>query len=911
MKICSTCGTCYDDEAQRCTADGAEDLELRFVGSRVLGGRYRLEQRMDAGGMGAVFRSTHVEVGSTVAVKLLHKLVQHEELLLARFQREAKVLGQIKHPNAVLVMDFGVEDRPDGRIPYLVTEHLRGESLLKRLEVRGKLSLMETARIIAPLSEALAEAHGAGVVHRDVKPSNVFLERLRDGSEIVKVLDFGVAKILGPVEERAVPEPSVEIPLEQILANLSESSDTNHDPPGASGDPSATLEQTLTSEGLVVGTVQYMAPEQLSGGPITPAADVYALATLTYRLLSGRLPFDGPTAVIAQKKLQGVRPRLSDHLEEKMPEGLDQVLLQAFALSPGDRPGSAELGAAIREAALAGPESEQTATRGAVPYLLRLAEAFERFAQTVGQKVSYELIRDSLLTLEAPIYELKNELPRAGTVLKPREREELSRAIAQVEEAQKKMTAALRGAALDRFSERRAYLITLEHRLNRSALEVLRTLGPLLALPSLVPSQRTQPGTLFDDEQSAERDVAIVGLVRDLGSKDVLVRDDALELILSGHLEAMVARLGADGPDAVADEFLAGAWSYADELLLRDLFPAGAGGFRLLPFLAKLRHRAAAQPFSMLAKVFRRAHPDDAAETARVELAVEGQPLAIRSMLWRCLLVSPIAAVRQTAAAQVPLSDLWTLTAYPRAPLSAVRNVFDRVRALAHPEYLKVFFLCVRDAIQYAATSATREQHADLFQAFELLSAFFGVPCFHEDLVFEPLLDLEGELRRAAEAVGMRLDGVAKFEDLVADFRRRGITDSSPVDSLRDVPLAIQRKLARRGHLLSYFVTHPNDRVALETVQHLLRREEVVSFLRLPKIHKLVLIALSKEDRFFRREEPRIALLQNPKTPAHVARRFVPFLSNAQLKQLVQNRHLSSEVRLVAGAVLKKKGIEA
>lgn len=911
MKICSKCGACFDDEVTACASGDQGTLDLRFAGSRVLGGRYRLEQHLDAGGMGAVFRSTHVEIGSTVAVKILHRVVENDELLLARFQREAQVLGQIKHPNAVLVMDFGIEERPGERIPYLVTEYLRGESLLKRLVERGKLSLAETARIIAPLSEALADAHGVGVVHRDVKPSNVFLERLRDGSEIVKVLDFGVAKILGPPEVGAekAEEPSVEISLEAVLASLREVSDTQHDPSGAIPEHAPTLERTLTSEGLVVGTVQYMAPEQLAGLTITPAADTYALATLTYRLLAGRLPFEGPTAVIAAQKLQGVRPRLLD-VDVKIPEVLDKTLLAAFALRASDRPANiAELGAAVREAAATDSMAGQAPDAGVIPYLGRVERALSAFSATVtGTKVSYEVIRDSLLTLEGPVFELRGALPRTGTVLRPREREELSQAISRVENAQRKMTSSLRAAALDRFGERRAYLTTLEHRFVRTAQEVLRSLQPLLAGPIHIPSGGHEPASLFDDEHSAERTLEIVNLVRDLGSKDVLLRDEALERILGGHLEAIVARLGAESGDPVADDFLSGAWDYADELLLRDLFPAAPGGFRLVPFLAKLKHRGAAAPFGILSKVFRRGHGDDVAETARIELEVESKPAPIRAMLWRCLLVSPIHAVRRRAAAQVPLAELWTLAAYPRAPLSGILNVFERVRALAHPEYLKVFFLCSRDAILHAATSATRDQHSELHEAFLLVAQFFAVPCFHEDLVFEPLLELEAELRRAAEAVSMPMTGLATFDALIADFRRRGITDSSPVDSLRDVPLPIQRKLARKGHLLSYFITHPNDRVALETVPHLMRREEVVAFLRLPKIHKLVLVALSKEDRFFRKEEPRMVLLQNPKTPAHVARRFVGFMSSGQLKLLVQNRHLSSEVRSVAAAVLKKRG---
>lgn len=831
-------------------------------------GRFRLIQLLGEGGFGLVYLAEDTASAKTVALKLPRpdRLVRPE--WRERFLREARAAAVLTHNNIVRTIDTG---EIDGQW-YISTSYIPGPNLAQWLaDSATSVGYSEAAEFLHTLAGAMAHAHERGVIHRDLKPSNILLAPNVEAAESLTdftpcIADFGLAKLIEESGEQ-------------------------------------------TRSGVLLGTVQYMAPEQLAGLTITPAADTYALATLTYRLLAGRLPFEGPTAVIAAQKLQGVRPRLLD-ADVKIPEILDKVLLAAFALRASDRPASiGELGAAVRDAAATDNMAGQAPDAGVIPYLARVERALGAFSATVtGTKVSYEVIRDSLLTLEGPVFELRGALPRTGTVLRPREREELSLAISRVDDAQRKMTSALRAAALDRFGERRAYLTTLEHRFVRTAQEVLRSLQPLLAGPIHVQSAGHEPASLFDDEHSAERTLEIVNLVRDLGSKDVLMRDEALERILSGHLEAIVARLGAESGDPVADDFLQGAWDYADELLLRDLFPAAPGGFRLVPFLAKLKHRAAAAPFGILAKVFRRGHGDDVAETARIELEVESKPAPIRSMLWRCLLVSPIHAVRRRAAAQVPLAELWTLAAYPRAPLSGILNVFERVRALAHPEYLKVFFLCGRDAIVHAATSATRDQHSELHEAFLLVGQFFAVPCFHEDLVFEPLLELEAELRRAAEAVSMPMAGLATFDALIADFRRRGITDSSPVDSLRDVPLPIQRKLARKGHLLSYFITHPNDRVALETVPHLMRREEVVAFLRLPKIHKLVLVALSKEDRFFRKEEPRMVLLQNPKTPAHVARRFVGFMSSGQLKLLVQNRHLSSEVRSVAAAVLKKRG---
>jgi serine/threonine-protein kinase len=195
MKICSSCGACFDDNYDLCGFDGGR-LAALFPGSRVLGGRYLLEQQVAEGAMGVVLRATHLQLGSTVAAKLMRPQQKGAHVALARFQREAQILGQIKHPNAVLVMDYGVEERRGERVPYLVMEFLRGESLQSVLERKGRLSLDELGRILLPLCE------------RDIKPSNVVLEKLRDGSEIVKVLDFGIAKFVSRREEDK-PAPAV------------------------------------------------------------------------------------------------------------------------------------------------------------------------------------------------------------------------------------------------------------------------------------------------------------------------------------------------------------------------------------------------------------------------------------------------------------------------------------------------------------------------------------------------------------------------------------------------------------------------------------------------------------------------------------------------------------------------------
>jgi eukaryotic-like serine/threonine-protein kinase len=212
--------------------------------------RYRLEAQIGVGGLGTVYRATHTKLQRAVAVKLLHESYGASAVQRARFEREAKALAMLEHSNIVSVMDYGVsEDRP-----YLVMELLEGETLSQCLK-RGPMPLAKAISIAYQMLGALAFMHSEGLLHRDVKPSNVFLQRMQSGQDRVKVLDFGLAKFTAPL--------------------------------GASADP------TLTRDGSVVGTPAYMSPEQATGESVDARSDVYAVGIILFQMLSGRLPFEG------------------------------------------------------------------------------------------------------------------------------------------------------------------------------------------------------------------------------------------------------------------------------------------------------------------------------------------------------------------------------------------------------------------------------------------------------------------------------------------------------------------------------------------------------------------------------------------------------------------------------------------
>lgn len=213
----------------------------------LLGGRYRLIKRLGAGGMGEVWEALHEGLGRNVALKVLLPALVGEPELVARFQREARAAASLGHPNIVQVTDFAAAP---GEPAYLVMELLSGQSLARAME-DGPMSEARVASIASQILTALDVAHRANIVHRDIKPDNIFLTNVGGAGDVVKVLDFGIAKLYGESEA-----------------------------------------SKLTQTGMVMGTPQYMSPEQARGRPVDARTDLYAVGTCMYQALTGRLPFN-------------------------------------------------------------------------------------------------------------------------------------------------------------------------------------------------------------------------------------------------------------------------------------------------------------------------------------------------------------------------------------------------------------------------------------------------------------------------------------------------------------------------------------------------------------------------------------------------------------------------------------------
>jgi CheY-like chemotaxis protein len=285
------------EAAQTTAAPSVEPLSpAQAVAGTVLGGRYRLDSMIGGGSFGTVFKARHLELDREVAVKVLATSAGTDPEALARFRREGASACRVQHPNAVAVLDFGVNR---GGVAYLVMELLKGHSLEKELEDHGPLSPVRCAEIVIPVCAALAAAHAAEVLHRDIKPSNIFLHQTPQG-EIVKILDFGIAKIAG----------------------------------------AAAINQNLTVDGSLLGTPAYMAPERFRRGPYGAKSDVYSVGTMLYEMLAGRLPFIPPSAdplalvaMQAEEDPPPIRLRRRD-----VSPALDTLVRSALARNPEARP---------------------------------------------------------------------------------------------------------------------------------------------------------------------------------------------------------------------------------------------------------------------------------------------------------------------------------------------------------------------------------------------------------------------------------------------------------------------------------------------------------------------------------------------------------------------------------------------
>jgi len=266
-----------------------------------LNGKFKIQSMLATGGMGTIYRGEQVPLGRAVAIKVLIPNLTSRQLdpnFHKRFFLEASILAKLQHPNIVTVFDYGRIEDAEGERYFMAMEYLEGETLFRRLRRQGRLPPPEAMRIAKHIARGLREAHKTGVVHRDLKPSNVMLCSSEDGEENVKILDFGLVKVLSDDSEE------------------------------------------LTQQGAFLGSPRFMSPEQISHGKVDLRTDVYSLGVILYQMLCGKVPFESDKSIqILMAHLQQPVPRMKERNPEvDIPEPLESLVMRCLSKDPDGRP---------------------------------------------------------------------------------------------------------------------------------------------------------------------------------------------------------------------------------------------------------------------------------------------------------------------------------------------------------------------------------------------------------------------------------------------------------------------------------------------------------------------------------------------------------------------------------------------
>ena len=309
MNTCPTCGAQYPSTVRLCTKDGTV-LETAAPSDpnvgRVLDGKYRLDARLNSGGMGTVYKATHLMLGKTLAVKLINAELVTSPEIVRRFQREARAASNLNHPNIAPAYDLGQTE--DGTL-YIAMEFISGQSLREVIRASGQLDTARIVRILRQVASALSLAHKNDIIHRDLKPHNIMLTRDDSGREVAKLLDFGIAKTFDDATTQ------------------------------------------LTATGFALGTPQYMSPEQATGQPVDGRSDLYALGAILYEMLIGDVPFNDPStpAVLVKQVIEPAKRPSARRPDLQISPELETIALRCLEKDPAARYQTADEFAAALE----------------------------------------------------------------------------------------------------------------------------------------------------------------------------------------------------------------------------------------------------------------------------------------------------------------------------------------------------------------------------------------------------------------------------------------------------------------------------------------------------------------------------------------------------------------------------------
>lgn len=823
----------------------------------VLAGRYALEGEIGSGSSGKVYRARDLVTQTTVAVKLLQDAGAGEGddpggalgrgAAAERFARELAVMRDLNHPNIVRALDGGTGETG----PYLVMEFVDGISLRTRLS-QGPLELSEIVSVGLELLAALEAAHALGVVHRDLKPENILLTRDRH----VKVTDFGVARVVG----------------------------------GAA----------LTRKGEVVGTVGYMAPEQVEGAPVDSRTDLFAVGVLLYEMGTTRRPFIGGTfeeTLAAVVRCTALKP--SD-VEPSLPSWFDELVGMLLQREREARPASAERVRAILaapEEALGRPKAAKVVAVPGASLPGQIA-AFGEKAAALVEEIAREgatcaQVGTGVEALFGDVQQALDQIAKS----KSKDDEEVllqEAALRSLLGIGRELERSLRAAsARDGESESSAALINrLRARLVVPATGLLRR----VALAGDEVRAVASSYVVFEEEgEPEERRPFAADWLALLESRDPLDQyDAAMEVCLSG------ARPLEDALSNASPEILEKTtqllWRHG-ALLLLEMRGRAKGVFEFAERVERGEKRRFA--WRLMGGLFR-ATAGHVWDPEVVDLVAGRLEPEEKTVVYRCLLLHGLSDYRAIGLRNMEPRDSWDVIASERVPLSTLAELWLAFRTRVADDFRKIFFVCVRERVRAAPLPQ------DLETCLLLLEEFFGVNAFHEGPFFRMLVSLEEYFRAEAVKYGRLVDFEERYAERLKAFLAGGVRRENAVATWSAVPLPVQRLLARRGYFLRHFVTHPNDTIALECFPHLQAMENVASFVGMPAINGHLLQELAKESRLFQWEEPRYALVANPKTPGFVLMNHLGSLRRDSLKRLSASHEVNQLARQMATKMLSR-----
>jgi eukaryotic-like serine/threonine-protein kinase len=367
MKACPQCNIRYPADSTFCFLDGASLVEIRdpLIGTTIAG-RYKVEKVIGEGGMATVYRASQSHVDRACAIKVMNPALATDATVRERFRREAKSAQSLAHPNVIEIFEQG---ETDNGTPYMVMELLEGTTLADLIE-HGRLPLGRGISVMIQMSRGIARAHDLGVIHRDLKPENTFLVRRPDGSDLVKILDFGIAR--------------------------------------------SKTDTRLTNAGELFGTPQYLAPERITGGEAGSSVDLYALGVIFFEVATGKLPFNAPDPASMLIAHMTRSAPLARTFAQDIPERLEALIAALLEKDPRARPVDArrvehdltEIARALSVPVPAEPEREVASVRAPVktmPELVSLqwARRIDVFEEMLAQANGAGASKDLTGTLES------------------------------------------------------------------------------------------------------------------------------------------------------------------------------------------------------------------------------------------------------------------------------------------------------------------------------------------------------------------------------------------------------------------------------------------------------------------------------------------------------------------------------